>query len=291
VAVVASFPRARAVRRSRSAFIPVYWHLLSLDAPTVAVLWAWALARAAGVDASPATLAVLGIGTWLIYIADRLLDGRSPERRHELRERHFFHVRHTRTLLIASGAAGALQLLLITVMPAVERREDAWIFAVVLVYSAAVHQRLVRIHFPRELAVGIVFACACAVPAWSGSGELRGQLVLLTVAFAALCFLNCTAIHAWEHPDYSGRRSQVSLMAVCIAAAAVVLVAAMHTVEGVRVGMSVAASALLLLLLDGEHHRALKKPTSDAMLSAFALRILADAALLTPALLLWTWKL
>ena len=257
----------------------------------MAVLWAWSLARAAGAEASPATLAVLGIGTWLIYIADRLLDGRSPERANELRERHFFHIRHTRTLLIAAGAACVPLLLLIAVMPAIARREDAWIFAVVLVYSAAVHQRFIRIRFPRELAVGIVFACACAVPAWSGSGDLRGQLVALTAVFAALCFLNCTAIHAWEHPRDPGRWSRVSLMAVCIAAAAVVLIAVLHTLEGVRVGISIATSALLLLALDREHHRAGKKAIPDAMPSAFTLRIFADAALLTPALLLWTWKL
>lgn len=290
MAVVASFPGARAVRRSRAAFIPVYWHLLSLDAPTVAVLWAWSLARAAGVEASPATLAVLGIGTWLIYIADRLLDGRSPERRSELRERHFFHLRHTRTMLIAAGAACVPLLFLIAVMPAGARRENAWIFAVMLAYSAVVHQRLVRIHFPRELAVGVVFACACAVPAWSGSGELRGQLVTLTAVFAALCFLNCTAIHAWEHPRDPRRWSRVSLMAVCIAVAAIAVIGMMRTLEEVRVALSIAASALLLLALDRDHRRALKKHP-HAMLSAFTLRILADAALLTPTLLLWTWKL
>ena len=292
MAVVASFPRAREAPTSRAALIPVAWHLLSLDAPTVAVLWAWSLAHAVRVDASAATLVVLGIGTWLIYVADRLLDGRSPERRQDLRERHFFHARHARTFLIAAVMACAPLLFFITRMPPVERREDAWIFGAVLVYSAVVHQRFVRIRFPRELAVGIVFACACAVPAWSGAGDLRMQLVTLAAVFAALCFLNCCAIHAWEHPSHEARSgARVSLLAAGVAVAAIALIFTMHTVAGIRLGLSVVASALLLLALDRDHRRALKKQSPDAALSPFALRILADAALLTPALLLFPWKL
>ena len=276
-------------RHTRAALIPAYWHLLSLDAPTVAVLWGWSLARAAGVEA--ATLAVLGLGTWLIYIADRLLDGRAPERRHELRDRHYFHARHARALLIAAAAACAPLVFLITQMPAIERRGDACLFAVVLVYSAVVHQRFVRIRFPRELAVGIVFACACAVPAWSAAVDLRAQVVSLDAVFAALCFLNCTAIHAWEHPRDGRRWSRVSLLAGSVAVAAIAVIFPMHTVEGIRLGTAILASALLLLALDRDHHRALKKRSSDGALSPFALRILADAALLTPALLLIPWKL
>ena len=257
----------------------------------MAVLWAWSLAHAVRVDASAATLVVLGIGTWLIYVADRLLDTRAPGRRQDLRERHFFHARHARTFLIAAVMACAPLLFLITRMPAVERREDAWIFGAVLLYSAVVHQRFVRIRFPRELAVGIVFACACAVPAWSGAGDLRMQLVALAAVFAALCFLNCCAIHAWEHPHAARGGARVSLLAAAVAAAAIALIFTMHTVAGIRLGLSVVASALLLLALDRDHRRALKKQSPDAALSTFALRIRADAALLTPVLLLFPWKL
>lgn len=290
--VVASLPGTSAVRHSRLAVIPVYWHLLSLDAPSVAVLWAWSLAHAVDVHASAASLAVLGIGTWLIYVADRLLDAIEPRRGGNLRERHFFHAQHKRVLLIAGAAACAPLLFLITRMPAADRREDAWIFAAVLVYSAAVHQRFLRIRFPRELAVGIVFACACAAPAWFRSGDLRLQLVSLAALFAGLCWLNCSAIHVWEHAQTDRHSwSRVSMMAVCIAAAVVVVILRMTTIEGVRAGVALLASDLLLLALDRDHHRNMKKKMHDASLSPFALRILADAALLTPLLLLIPWKL
>ena len=290
--VVVSVPRASAgtsaLRRSRFAVVPVYWHLLSLDAPTVAMLWAWSLAHAVGVDPSACSLAVLGIGTWLIYVADRLLDGRGTARLNELRERHFFHARHARALLIAAVTASTMLLFLITRMPAADRRADAWVFAGVVVYAAIVHQPLVRIRFPRELVVGVVFACACAVPAWSGSGDLRAELVALVAVFAALCFLNCTAIHAWEHSRHQ-RWSRVTLLALCVAGAATGISFAMRTMEGVRLAVALLASALLLLALDRDQRRASRK--TDAGLSPLALRILADAALLTPLLLLVPWKL
>ncbi|MGC2300913.1 MAG: hypothetical protein WA476_19055, partial [Acidobacteriaceae bacterium] len=78
MALVAPLPTVVEHSRSRRWVVPVHWHLLSLDAPTVAVLWAWSFARAADVHPSGSALAVLGIGTWLIYVADRLLDARSP---------------------------------------------------------------------------------------------------------------------------------------------------------------------------------------------------------------------
>jgi hypothetical protein len=292
VDVVASVPRAsartNAAGRSRFAVLPVYWHLLSLDAPTVAVLWAWSLAHAVRVHPSAITLAVLGIGTWLIYVADRLLDGRGTTRKGELRERHFFHARHARALLMAGVAASAALLFFITRMPAADRRADACIFAGVVVYSALVHQRLVRIRFPRELVVGVVFACACAVPAWPAAGDLHSGLAALTAVFAALCFLNCSAIHAWERPTQQ-RWSRVTLLALCVAIAAIGVSFTMRTIEGVRLGVALLASALLLLALDRDQRRASRK--ADAALSPLALRILADATLLTPLLLLVPWKL
>lgn len=292
--VVASIPRASArtnpARRSHFAVLPVYWHLLSLDAPTVAVLWAWSLAHAVRVHPDVSSLAVLGIGTWLIYVTDRLLDGRATGRDHEMRDRHFFHARHMRALLIAELAACAPLLYLIARMPAAGRREDTWIFAAVLAYSLAVHQLRMRIRFPRELIVGIVFACACAVPAWSAPGNLRTQLVALTAVFAALCFLNCSAIDAWERSNTQHRWSRVIPLALCVAIGAIGIVFTMRTIEGVRLSIAALASSLLLLALDRDQRRALEKHSDDAALSALALRILADATLLTPLLLLVPWK-
>jgi hypothetical protein len=291
VDLVASFPQVSARHRSPFAIVPIYWHLLSLDAPTVAVLWAWSFARAAQVHASASAIAVLGIGTWLIYIADRLLDARPGAACENLRERHFFHARHRRALLIAASAASVPLLWLITRMPAAARSEDTFLFTLAMLYFVAVHvPPLARIRFPREIAVGLLFACACAVPAWSASPSAHAPLLALTPLFAALCWLNCVAIHAWEGPEKPTFR--ISGMALSIAAAslAVMFLAHVQNPGELRIATASLASAMLLFALDRDRGRALRRATPDESLSTLALRILADAALLTPLLLLIPWR-
>jgi hypothetical protein len=281
--------------RQRRASLPgvfVFWHLLSLDAPTVAVLWAWAFARAAHVHASASALAVLGVGTWLIYVADRLLDSRAGAPREALRQRHRFHAEHRRAFLIASAVAGmALVWLIATRLSAAARREDAAIFAVFLVYFVFVH--LIGSRFPRSLAVGIVFAAASAVPAWSEVSGVAVTWILSVALFAAVCWLNCAAIHAWEQPGWPARQYHIPAMAVGVALGASALAAASGTAlrdpPGLRLAGSMLASVLLLLALHLDHGR-MRRDDDGTESAPLRLRVLADAALLTPVLFFVPWR-
>jgi hypothetical protein len=90
-----------------------WWHLASLDAPTVAVAWSLGFAWAAGVALPAWVPALLALTAWAVYIGDRLLDARAAIRSgetHRLRERHFFHHRHRRVfgvLAVAASCAAA----------------------------------------------------------------------------------------------------------------------------------------------------------------------------------------
>ena len=275
--------------------LPVCWHLFSLDAPTLAVLWAWALARAVDAQQSSATLAVLALGTWLLYIADRLLDGRPGSLRGDLRQRHIFHACHRRAFLVA-GAVVLLPLgWLIFIMPAAARNEDARLFAAAMLYFGAVHlpwpRALRRLRFPRNLVVAAIFASAATVPAWSASTAAHGDLIWIAGLFALLCWTNCTAIHAWESARPPRRWSLVSTLALVIAAAAAALMTAARSHPQVFLLLvAMAASALLLFALDRDFTRSRRRPSPEGELSPLALRILADAALLTPLLLIIPWR-
>ena len=89
------------------------WHLASLDAPTVALVWSLAFAWVVHIRLPLWVPALLALAVWSIYIADRLLDARAALREpalHLLRERHLFHWRNRRILLplaVASAAAAA----------------------------------------------------------------------------------------------------------------------------------------------------------------------------------------
>lgn len=252
------------------------WHLLSLDAPTVAMLWAWYLVRAQGEESSGWSIPLLGVATWLLYVADRLLDG---YRGQGLCERHVFHRRYRRRLIPLAGVmAGALTWAAWVLLPREELRVALGLAAVVALYLAAVHvSRAAGRWLPKTMAVAVIFAVAVSVPAWTLADHLTGAgraaLGFKVALFAGVCWLNCVAIKRWEgqsavHASTRWAGSHLwalAFTAVCIA------VLAMPS----RVAMAVLLSALILAGLDAVRGR----------LSALQLRIAADVALLSP--LLW----
>ena len=302
--VLAPTPLATAARRTfRFPALLRWWHLLSLDAPTVAALWSWSFARAMHIHLPWTAPLLLALGTWLVYVADRILDGLGGGASGQLRERHFFYARH-RAGALAVGALASLALLwlIFTRMNPAARREDIALFAAALVYFCLIHVWApqspsgIERWFPKEIAVAVVFASAVAVPAWS---RLQGQRILLAplvVLFSLLCWLNCVAIEKWEKwespsssharasssapPHLSTRWTQRHLpLVVCGIALLGVIAAALSIVSAAPLAMTslylaCTVSALLFLALD------------RSRLDSFDLRIAADAALLTPLLLL-----
>lgn len=79
-------------------------HLLSLEAPLIAMAWMLGLAHLNRVPVMPGVLAGLGLSVWMIYVMDRLLDTRGKADA-ELDARHLFHRRH-RVALIAVMLVG-----------------------------------------------------------------------------------------------------------------------------------------------------------------------------------------
>jgi hypothetical protein len=243
-------------------------NLLSLDAPLVAVLWQVLFARCfrASAETLPAVLLVLAV--WLIYVADRALDawrgmGRTP--------RHEFYRRHWRMVLpvwLAALAAGAW-LAAIRLSPALFRDGLALLAAVVL-YFGVVHlvPENIRGAWPKEAVVGLLFALGASLEAWT---KIRTAADVITVLlFSCLCWINCAAIEKWE--SCRGIEWPVGAAAVCVGAAAFLLLYEHRPV----LGGAEMASALAFLLLDRGRRR----------FSADALRVLADAALLSPVLFL-----
>jgi hypothetical protein len=258
-----------------------YWHLLSLDAPTVAALWCWAFGLAAHLRLALWLPAALALGTWLFYVADRLLDAQlSPPS--ALRLRHHFHRQHRGRFLAAALLAGVALALLVARMPRSLLLAYCALGALSLVYLAFVHLPH-RQHsgpprwFPKELAVGLIFSAATALPAWDearrrAAGMPRHHpLLLLCPLFAALCWLNCIAIEEWE-AGHSARHAR--LLAVGTAAAGLLCLTELFS-DGARLlALLAVGSASLFLLLD------------RFRLTAAARRIAADLVLLTPLLLL-----
>jgi hypothetical protein len=262
------------------------WHLASLDAPTVAVVWAFAVARSAGVHLEPWIPLLLACGTWTVYVIDRLLDARRAINSHNLatlRERHYFHWRHRHALFPLAASAGALALaLIIRLMPIATREHDSLIAAAALIYFSGVHSpaQLPRWAFriaSKELLVGILFAAGCAAPALSHLhvGASAWPILPSVLFLASLAWLNCAAINIWETQSTRIRiPASVATLTFAGLVAAMVL-APDHARVSALLGCG-ALSSLLLFVLHRMQHR----------LDPVTLRALADLILLTPVLLL-----
>ena len=84
-------------------------HVLSLEAPVVAVLWQDVLAKVHRVSLTPGTTVGLALAVWLVYILDRWLDGQDAGTA-QLDGRHAFYARHSRVI-----GALALPVLIVVV--------------------------------------------------------------------------------------------------------------------------------------------------------------------------------
>jgi hypothetical protein len=264
------------------------WHLTSLDAPTVAVVWSLAFAWAAGIHLPVWIPLLLALAAWAVYVADRLLDARAALRManlDSLRERHLFHHRHRRVLLpVALAAACACVWIVFTQMPSIARERNSVLAVAALAYFTGVHssRRLTALRISpllkKELLVGALFTAACALPAFTrASLPARGPLLVIAVYFALLAWLNCHAIDRWEARDCA-YGPQIVTPACCLACAALPLAALLHSTQPrfATLVFAGAAAALLLAALD----------RSRARLTPVALRAAADLVLLTPLALL-----
>lgn len=255
----------------------VRWHLLSLDAPTVAILWCALFVRAARAPVPVPAMELLAAGTWCLYVLDRLLDAR--RRREGLRPRHRFHARHAERF--ATGVALAILALAALVVPrmsSVILRDDAVMAALVAAYFLFVHLSE-RPPFPKELCVGLVFAAAAAEPAYARAGR-PAALIPAAALLGLLCWWNCAAIQLWEDaagasaPEREdiGRRLRRGAAGLALLAAAGLIFAGSTRMLFCAALISAAGCWLL----------AWRAPRMDAL----RLRVAADLVLCSPLILL-----
>ena len=274
------------------------WHLLSLDAPTVAASWCAAFLSAAGVSpiSAPARLSIafLALATWLCYVGDRTQDARSALASQNLRARHRFYGNWWRRR--RSSLAGLVGTVALTcAATAMFGLKSSLLVAYVsltlaaLLYFAWVHsgrERKTRV-LAKEAAVAVIFTLGCMLPALSfAATELGSQLVPAGVLFAMLCWLNCVAIERWEglgvvnaHAHASTRWAARNLTGLLLGGALAAVALAVWRRTGHRPAMlasllapCLAGAFVMLALLERWRQR----------LSVESLRVLADVALLTP---------
>jgi hypothetical protein len=264
------------------------WHLLSLDAPSVAALWVWFIARSQHIRLPASAPIAMALAVWMLYAADRLLDTRhlGTGAAGEFEARHFFHFRHRRPFSIGIAiAAIALTALLPRLDPAAIRLYLVE-GALLLAWLAVLHTTRSAHRLPKEIAVGIFFSAAVFIPTVARQPTLRGSLLPPALLFAALCSINCLFIYAWEHEGFASNTrtphlttriaiGRLPALAIGISLATIALMLLESRASSI-VSAACLLSLALLLALHLQGHR----------LSRNHLRAAADLALLTPLLLI-----
>jgi hypothetical protein len=195
------------------------WHLLSLDAPSVAAVWTLFIARCSHLTLPWTAPAAMFVAVWMIYAADRLLDARlldaylpdteipntpplesrNPESRPsesrlsppDLEARHRFH-HHHRTPFLAFILLSAFTLadLLHHIDPRALHLY-ALLAALLAAWMLLIHIRPLpngtTRRLPKELAVGIFFPAAIFIPTLARTSPTPAALRLLGWTANWLC--------------------------------------------------------------------------------------------------------
>lgn len=296
-AMIGKLPACAASDRARKKQFPLWmwWNLLSLDAPTVVCLWAAFFLQALHISIRFWEIAALSFAVWIVYIGDRMLDGLNKPGLATLSDRHRFYARHSRGILgalpsivFATGWIGFLRL----------GDQTMWagliMCAIVFFYFFAIHGIPGHLNrwFPKELAVGGIFAAGAAIPAWIHGAGSRRILLPELLLFAGQCALNCIAIECWEHNRGERRWAKPPYWLIRWADARITKIAVILILGALLTGIFVsrnlnqadllAATAISLLVIAAIDWR-------SNYFSPRALRVLADAAMLTPIIFLLRW--
>jgi hypothetical protein len=288
---VAVLSPTRSSRLTLTSNFPLHlWHLLSLDAPTVAALWTWFIARTIHLHLPLVAPLAMFIAVWTLYATDRLLDARqlfaNPLHTENLEERHLFHHRHTTAFLAGILLACLALAALLPRIPTEALHLYLILGGFLIGYFVLIHATSGAHRLPKELAVGLFFSAATFIPTVARRPDLRLALLPPALLFATLCSLNCLFIYAWEHHTSSPthqtahattRLALRNLPALAVAATLIGLALTLRDYAAPRplAAASTLSIALLLTLHRRRHH-----------IPATPRRAAADLALLTPILLI-----
>ncbi|CAN5637902.1 hypothetical protein BH18VER1_BH18VER1_16760 [soil metagenome] len=176
----------------------VWLNFVCLDAPIVAVSWAWLFARGFGIPIPAGEAGALFLTAWLIYLADRFGDSLSVDPRGPTSARQRFCLRHRRAWTAVLLAVAAADLFVICISLNTRECVAGTVIGLCAVIYLSVNQLLPKIWrvLPmKEFSIGLLFAAGTMVPL---SASLTRAVPPIWFLFACLCAMNCICIAFWE---------------------------------------------------------------------------------------------
>lgn len=261
---------------------PLLWlSLTCLDAPLVAISWQWLFAHSFGIPVARGGTKALFLTAWLIYLVDRWGDSLSVNRGGPTSLRQRFCLQHRGAWLVATGAIGITDLLVICGLDSGTAFAGGAVGALAIGYLSLNYLApfLWRLLPLKEVSIGFLFAAGAITALANGLTSAVWPAWLL---FACLCSLNCLSIAVWER-DLDIAQQRVSIATAfpavgrCLPVALVLLAAvsgalAFTATTDRNVLVCVGASATLLAAVH----------VCRAAVQADVRTALADLVLLTP---------
>jgi len=174
----------------------LWFNLLGLDAPVVALVWQDFLARCYPTILRPPGRAVLGLTVWAIYLADRLLDTRHPAVWESVRHRFYRRHRGFASTLFALVVGVDLLVTSLWLRPAVFDNGLVLTGGVVAYLGAFPLTGRTATAWKKPLAA-MLFTAGTFLIAWTGPGHTASRLIWPAAAFCALCLGNLLMTERW----------------------------------------------------------------------------------------------
>jgi hypothetical protein len=271
---------------------PWTWlHLLSLDAPLIAVVWQLLFIETLHVRLSPIVTLLMALVVWLVYVADRILDSFQPNSAMVEAIRHRFYREH-RIAFLPPFFAVLLITGWVSFADLGERmRRDGLLLALIFgAYFGVVHvlRSKAQAWFPKEIGVAILFAIGTSLPVGIRVHGLRVSFLLPFALFILVLWINTLLIEYTEwmtlregradrpHESTIAAGRHLAAFSVIVGSLALCAMASQIFTSARPILLAEALSALALGVL-ALYWRGI---------ASHVVRIAADVTLLTPALLL-----
>lgn len=268
-------------------------NLLSLDAPIVAIVWAWMFAQTWRVQWVNANVYyLLGGIVWIIYVLDRFLDNQTSNgARAKISSRHAFHAQHWTSLkpvvfiILGFCLAMVIQLPLGIFWHAIPVLILVSIYFFLALLSGGQNSETSLF---KNMIAGLTFSFGVALGIHFFRPSTHWlELIINTQmwVFAILCMCNITAIDVWEASRSSVEKELKGYYEISLTIPLLLLVA-FSLFQGLT-GDDYAKPFYFSIIIAAGLLQIINK--NRRLFSLDALRGLADLALIAPAPVFWAY--
>ncbi len=245
-----------------------YWpNILSLDTAVIAIVWQYLVARSLHIEIDIYQSIVLGLSIWLVYVADRFVDGYHLEyNKNKISYRHSFCINHRRTIFVIWLLVLTINLYLahskLSLIHLLSGYGLLFFCLIYFIVNQVLKSSSQRYKFPKEILVATIFSLGIFVFLIDLNQLNYWDFLKSYVPILLLCLLNCFYISVWEfnseikqeqnfHSFNKTVRTKLSnIIAIINIVLSYLLILDSKNIYGQFLGIALIISTLSLLLLN-----------------------------------------